>query len=166
LRSLRDQGRAGTDWLDHAEPGYNYRLSELACALGRSQLTRLPQMLALRTAAAEHYLALLANIRGLELPPSALPDRTVSWFVFVVRLAAHINRDHVQSALAARGIATGRYFAPIHLQPAWRNHAGARVSLPVTEALAVRTLALPLFNRITPQQQDEVVTALAETLLS
>ena len=165
LRCLRNQGRAGSDWLDHAEPGFNYRLSELACALGRAQLTRLDEMLKLRTAAADHYLGLLADIPGLELPPSHLPDRTISWFVFVIRLPQQLNRDRIQSLLAARGIATGRYFAPIHLQPAWRNHPSARVSLPITEAVASRVLAIPLFNRITKQQQTEVVSALAEIVI-
>ena len=70
LRSLRNHGRTGTEWLDHAEPGYNYRLSEMACALGRVQLTRLGEMLSLRNAAAEHYICLLSDIKGLELPPS------------------------------------------------------------------------------------------------
>ena len=165
LRSLRNQGRRGTEWLHHAEPGYNYRLSELACALGRVQLTRLDEMLALRTAAAEHYLLRLADIPGLELPPSSLPGCTTSWFVFVLRLPQRLNRERVQSALAARGIAAGRYFAPIHLQPAWRNHPQARVSLPVTQAIASRTLAIPLFNRITKQQQIEVANTLAEILI-
>src|SRR5580698_291217 len=71
LRSLRNQGRAATaDWLDHAEPGYNYRLSELACALGRVQLARIGEILALRRDAAERYHQLLAaaSIPGLKLP--------------------------------------------------------------------------------------------------
>jgi perosamine synthetase len=165
LRSLRNQGRSGTEWLDHVEPGYNYRISELACAMGRVQLSRLDQMLALRSAAAEHYLCLLSDIKSLELPPASLPNCTISWFVFVLRLPQQFNRDRVQSALAARGIATGRYFAPIHLQPAWRNHPQARVSLPVTQAIASRTLAIPLFNRITKQQQIEVANTLAEILI-
>jgi perosamine synthetase len=165
LRSLRNQGREGTEWLDHAEPGFNYRLSELACTLGRVQLSRLNEMLALRNAAAERYLALLTGVPCLELPPAQLPDRTISWFVFVVRMRDEQTRNDAQSALAARGIATGRYFAPIHLQPAWQHHPHARVSLPNTEALAPRMLALPLFNRITEQQQGEIANALAEILI-
>ena len=164
LRSLRNQGRAGTEWLDHAELGFNYRLSELACALGRVQLTRLSEMLAMRQSAAQRYLDLLAAIPSLELPVSRMPDRTISWFVFVVRLPAEADRDRVQSLLAAHGIATGRYFAPIHLQPAWRDRRRAGLSLPHTERIAGRTLALPLFNRITKEHQLEVVEALADTL--
>jgi len=172
LRSLRNQGRepAG-DWLDHAEPGYNYRLSELACALGRVQLSRIGEMLTLRQAAAERYDRLLREIRslipGLDLPRLSLPRRTISWFVYVVRLAEQVDRDLVQDALALRGIATGRYFAPIHLQPAWRSHPGAAAAkLPLTESIARRTLALPFFNRITLSQQEEVAAALRDVIYS
>ncbi|MGA2352438.1 MAG: DegT/DnrJ/EryC1/StrS family aminotransferase [Terracidiphilus sp.] len=166
LRSLRNQGREATsDWLDHAELGYNYRLSELACALGRVQLGRITEMLKLRSEAAERYDSLLNKIARLDLPPLALPQRTISWFVYVVRLPEEVDRDEVQASLAWRGIASGRYFAPIHLQAAWRNHAKARaITLPITESIAKRTLALPFFNRITIKQQEEVAIALEEAI--
>ncbi|MGA3262971.1 MAG: DegT/DnrJ/EryC1/StrS family aminotransferase [Terracidiphilus sp.] len=168
LRSLRNQGRSGSgDWLDHGEPGYNYRLSELACALGRVQLSRIGEMLALRQAAAQRYDALLNSIPSLELPPPTLPNRAISWFVYVVRLPQQVDRDRVQASLARRGIATGRYFAPIHLQPAWRSHSSAgAAALPITESIARRTLALPFFNRITTGQQEEVSAALREATAS
>ena len=166
LRSLRNQGRsAAGDWLDHAEPGYNYRLSDLACALGRVQLSRIDELLAMRRTVAGRYQALLETIPDLEIPPLELPDRTISWFVYVVRLPLHADRDSVRTFLAARGIATGRYFAPIHRQPAWHLHPSARAAnLPITESIARRTLALPFFNRITPSQQQHVVAALREAL--
>jgi perosamine synthetase len=165
IRSLRNQGRQPqADWLDHAEPGYNYRLSELACALGRVQLARIGEILALRRQAAERYNALLSSVPGLELPSLILPGRTISWFVYVVRLPQHLDRDHIQQALAGQGIATGRYFAPIHLQPAWRDRQSESISLPITESIARRTLALPFFNRITPSQQENVVTSLLSAL--
>ncbi len=172
LRSLRNQGRQSTgDWLDHAEPGYNYRLSELACALGCAQLSRIHEMLSLRHAAAQRYDTLLRAIANhgstsdLELPPLTLPHSTISWFVYVVRLPESVDRDRVQAVLAQRGIATGRYFAPIHLQPAWRSHPSAlSASLPITEAIGRRTLALPFFNRITAVQQQQVVRVLQDSL--
>jgi UDP-hydrolysing UDP-N-acetyl-D-glucosamine 2-epimerase len=166
LRSLRNQGRAGNDWLDQVETGYNYRLSDIACALGRVQLTRIDELLALRRAAAQSYHSLLAAVPGLELPPLTLPNRTISWFVYVVRLPQHVDRDRVQASLATLGIATGRYFAPIHLQPAWRNHPGAAAHLPITESIARRTLALPFFNRITARQQQLVADALQAAILA
>jgi perosamine synthetase len=184
IRSLRNQGRTvsrpdtdpesresdpASNWFEHVEIGYNYRLSELAAALGRVQLGRIGEILAMRRVAAEHYQTLLAGISGLELPPIALALRSISWFVYVVRLAGpgvgvfeeSGFRDRVQAALAERGIATGRYFAPIHQQPAWRNQPSAGAAkLPITEGIALRTLALPFFNRITLGQQEEVAEAL------
>ena len=166
LRQLRNQGRdASGNWFDHVEPGYNYRLSELACALGRVQLRRIDEILALRRQAAERYGSLLAGIPGLERPPLSLPLRELSWFVYVVRLPEGVDRDRVQATLALRGIATGRYFAPIHLQPVWHARSGQDVCrLSLTESIAHRTLALPFFNRITAQQQQDVAAALREAI--
>jgi perosamine synthetase len=186
LRSLRNQGRAtsraasldpghesAASWFEHTAIGYNYRLSELAAALGRAQVGRIDEILAMREAAAERYRSLLETISGMELPPIALPRRSISWFVYVIRVASKQPgaakdlgfRDRVQVALGKRGIATGRYFAPIHQQPAWRSHASvAAAHLPVTEAIAPRTLALPFFNRISIAQQEEVSEALSLTM--
>jgi perosamine synthetase len=162
LRKLRNQGRdASAGWLDQIEPGYNYRLSELACAMGRVQLKRIEEMLALRRQAAERYGALLEGICGLERPLLTLPRREISWFVFVVRLPQRVDRDRVHELLAGQGIATGRYFAPIHLQPAWRSRfAGSARNLGLTESIARRTLALPFFNCISMAQQEQVADAL------
>lgn len=181
LRSLRNQGRSvqrqiaagpkgrvnDASWFDHAEPGYNYRLPELACALGRVQLSRIGEMLAMRQAAAERYDAMLAGFPSLERPPLTLPRRVNSWFVYVVRLPEGVDRERVRASLAQRGIATGRYFAPIHLQPAWRAHpkAGAE-RLAFTESIAQRTLALPLFNSITASQQKDVAECLRDAILA
>jgi len=162
LRRLRNQGRdPGADWLDYVEPGYSYRLSELACALGRVQLRRIDEVLARRRQVAERYDALLSGIPGLERPPLSLPRRELSWFVYVVRLPEGVDRARVQAALASQGIATGRYFAPIHLQPVWRaRDASGEHQLSLTESIARRTLALPFFNGITANQQQQVADAL------
>jgi len=180
LRALRNQGRSPSatqtvsevthnpsswhDWLHHPDIGFNYRLSDLACALGRVQLSRIVEILSLRRAAAEHYHALLSGISGLELPPLSLPRCTVSWFVFVVRLTDAAARAGIQTSLAERGISTATYFAPIHGQPAWRNLAPDPASLPVTESVGSRTLALPFFTRITSDQQRQVAEALGNVL--
>jgi dTDP-4-amino-4,6-dideoxygalactose transaminase len=168
LKALRNHARAeGSDRLQYREIGYNYRLSELHCALGVEQIKRLPRILHRREAIARAYHECLAKHPALELPPLSLPDRQISWFVFVVRLCesfTQTDRDELVRKLAARGIETRRYFAPIHLQPAYRGHFPPRTALTVTESINARTLALPFFNQITEEQIREVCTALWELL--
>lgn len=168
LRSLRNQGRRPTDnWFEHSELGYNYRIPEMNCALGLAQLRRIDGILERRRAVAEEYDSRLHGCADLVLPPLSAPDCIVSWFVYVVRLSARFNaadRDAVRRRLQERGIGCGRYFAPIHLQAAYRRQPSAGVRLPVTESQAERTLALPFFNRIKSEQIAEVCDVLLEVI--
>ena len=87
----------------------------------------------------------------------------ISWFVYAVRLDGELAtaRDRILGALARRGIQCARYFAPIHLQPAYAHFRKAASSLlPVTESVVLQTLALPFFNQLTEEQATEVVLAL------
>jgi perosamine synthetase len=164
ILALRNQGRYETDdWFQHTELGYNYRISEINCALGLAQMARLKEILGKREGVAAAYHQRLSRYQQLVLPPLSIAAGRISWFVYVVRLAT-AERDAVMSGLAAAGIASGRYFAPIHLQPsyaAWRNSA----KLPVTEAEASRTLALPFFNNMEPGTIDTVCDTLGRLLL-
>jgi perosamine synthetase len=149
-------------WLEYGELGFNYRLSEMQCALGLAQLGRLEAILARREEIARRYCDLLRGNPNLTLPAATIPGARLSWFVFVVRLAqsfTRADRDRIVDSLAADGIATGRYFAPIHLQPAYAAWRGS-THLPNTERVAERTLALPFFNRITNAQVERVSRAL------
>jgi perosamine synthetase len=167
LRVLRNQGRSPSDdWLQHVELGYNYRLSEINCALGVGQLKRLSEILQRREDVARLYDRHLSGIEGLILPLLDVPGSRISWFVYVVRLDASYtpeDRDSIVHDLQQAGIGCGRYFGPIHLQPAysaWRNAS----MLPVTEAQACRTIALPFFNRIGEDQIAEVCAALSASM--
>jgi perosamine synthetase len=169
-RKLRNQGRSESgEWLQHEELGYNYRISELNCALGASQLQRLEAILQRREAVAREYHCQLQNHPDLELPPIELPRRRVSWFVYVVRLNERFavsHRDRIVQEMASRGIACGRYFAPIHMQPAYRLQPHRCMTLAHTESIAPRTLALPFFNKITNDQIAEVCESLISLLPS
>ena len=89
-----------------------------------------------------------------------MPNREISWFVYVVLLPEGTDRARVQAELARQGIATGRYFAPLHLQPALRVCTTNSAALSLTEAVARRALALPFFNHLAQDQQLEVAEAL------
>jgi perosamine synthetase len=168
VRALRNQGRRAADgWLDHSLLGYNYRISEINCALGLSQMKRIDAILAQRENRAASYRERLRAFPDLILPAVEAPDGRLCWFVFVVRLAesfAREERDGVLAFLAARGIGCAPYFAPVHRQPLYEPYAGSGCDLSVTERVAQRTLALPFFNRLTDGEIDEVCRALREAI--
>lgn len=165
LRSERNQGRApDMDWLDHDRLGFNYRLSDLAAALGVAQLEKLDRMLAARAAVAALYEAGLGAVEGLETPLAARGTERRSWFVYVVRLPAGADREATIAALAARGIASKAYLPCIHLFEHLREQGWREGQFPVAEAAAARSLALPFFPAMTESQVTRVCEALAEVL--
>jgi perosamine synthetase len=159
-RSVRNQGRAPDGgWLQHVRLGYNYRLSDINCALGLAQLERLDEMIEKRKRVARLYAEKLAEIPEIT-PPSFEKDKKISWFVYVVRLAGRFrrrDRDFVLGRLRQAGIGCSNYFSPIHLQPFYRRAFGyRRGAFPVTERVAERTIALPFYNNLTSADVDFV----------
>jgi perosamine synthetase len=163
FRSLRNQGRDDEE-SGYARLGYNYRLGELACALGSAQLERLGALSARREAVARGYHERLRERGDLVLPGLEVEGGRIGWFAYVVRLAEGFDvedRDWIVAELRRRGIGSGRYFPPIHLQPHVREVVRhRRGDFPVTEAAAARSLALPFFTGITDAQLDEVCSTL------
>jgi perosamine synthetase len=89
----------------------------------------------------------------------------MGWFVYVVTLAEGLERGEVMRAMEARGIPVRGYFSPVHLQPYLKEFLGPQtIDLPVTCAVASRTIALPFHNNMTPAQVDQVVTTLQESV--
>jgi perosamine synthetase len=166
LRSLRNQGRADSGgWLDHARLGFNYRLDDVRAAIGLAQLEKLDEILARRSAVAAGYHALLADIEGLDLLCADDEEHERSWFVYVVALPEHIDRERVIAALEARGVQTARYLPCIHLQSYMREQYGFREGLcPVAEATSARTLALPFHTGLDEDDQAYVAAALRDAL--
>ena len=151
--SERNQGRApDMGWLDHDRLGFNYRLTDIACALGLAQLERLDSMLADRARAASWYREALAGFEGLELPCEDAGGDVRGWFVFVVQLPHGADRDETIRALALRGVQSKPYLPAIHLMSLYREQFGYRGGeFPVCEGVAARSVALPFFPEITPQ---------------
>ncbi len=160
-RSMRNQGRPEMGaWLEHERLGYNYRLDEMSAALGVSQFKRLETFLEKRARVAQLYTERLAELNWVR-PPQVQPHVRMSWFVYVITLAEGLNRDAVIQKLEEQGIPARGYFAPIHTQPYIRERFGdLSDTLPVTEAIASRTLALPFHNNLSEAEVDTVVAAL------
>jgi dTDP-4-amino-4,6-dideoxygalactose transaminase len=167
LRSERNQGRAvDMGWLDHGGLGFNYRLPDLAAALGVAQLEKLDEMLARRAAVAALYEQGLAGIEGLITPTAGRGEERRSWFVYTVGLPDGADRAATIARLGDRGIAAKAYLPCIHLFPHLREQGWREGQFPVAEAASARSLALPFFPRMTESQVDRVCTELASALRS
>ncbi len=162
IDSERNQGRApDMGWLDHDRLGFNYRLSDIACAMGIAQLERLEAMLAERARVAGLYREALAEVEGLELPCEDRGGERRGWFVFVVQLPRGVDRDATVRGLAELGVQSKPYLPAIHLMSFYRERFGHRAGeLPVCEDVAARSLALPFFPGLSEGQVGRVVEAL------
>jgi dTDP-4-amino-4,6-dideoxygalactose transaminase len=166
VRSLGNQGRVQTaGGVQYADVGYNYRISEIQCALGISQLKRIDSILNRRESIARRYHEVLSRDSALRLPRLQIPDRKTSWFVYVLRLNPPLNASHrnrMISIMKSLRIETRAYFSPVHLEPPYRAIRTDARSLPVTESSADCALALPFFNRI----EDDEINVVGKTVCS
>jgi perosamine synthetase len=166
VRSERNQGR-GDDmsWIDHDRLGFNYRLTDLAAAIGVAQLERADRILSQRSRVASLYRERLEQLDTVRAPSEGDGLERRSWFVYVVEVADGIDRDAVIDRLAERGVASKAYLPCIHLQPFFRERFGFKGGeYPVAERASSRSLALPFYTTMPESKVDRVCTALAEAL--
>lgn len=165
-KSLRNQGRDGKSaWLNHSRIGYNYRLSDINCALGLAQLERLPEILRKRARVAAEYNIRLKDYVNI---PTTQAGVEKSWFTYVICLPEKYTqtmRDEILQQLCRKGIGCNNYFPPIHLQPVYRRMFGyQRGDFPVTESISERTIALSFHNNLQDHEIDYVVDCLTNIL--
>jgi perosamine synthetase len=164
--SERNQGRSpDMGWLDHDRLGFNYRLSDIACALGLAQLEHLEEMLSGRARVAALYGQALGSVEGLELPCPDAGGARRGWFVYVVQLPRGIDRDGVVRALGELAVPSKPYFPAIHLMSYYRERFGHREGeFPVCEDVAARSISLPFFPEMTEGQVERTSQALRDVL--
>ncbi len=167
--SMRNQGRGeGDTWLEHTRLGYNYRISDINCALGISQLSRLDEIVSKRNEAARIYSDKLKGVGEIIVPYISENVTKMSWFVYVVRLSDRLtrsDRNFIIDAMQGKGIQTRNYFSPIHLQPFYVNLFGYRSGdFPITEYVSDRTISLPFYTTISEEEINFVVRSLKEVL--
>lgn len=164
--SLRRFGRHGVtprpdleSWAyEIAEEGHNFRLSDIAAALGASQLNKLERFVERRNHLADRYRGLLAGL-PVTLPPAAPPGWRHAYHLFAVRVP---RRSHVYEALRADEIQVQVHYVPLHHHP---RFAADPARFPATEAAYAELLSLPLFPDLTEPEQDRVVDALAAAVM-
>ncbi len=169
-KSMRNQGRdEGMGWLAHTRLGYNYRISDINCALGVVQIERINEILAARDNVAKIYKKVLSK----KMPEIILPCENSnglirSWFVYVVQLPHNYSeeqRNSIINYLRKRGIGCNCYFPPIHLQPFYKNLFGYKEGdFPITECVSKRSIALPFFNKLSEENIQIVVQELKNAI--
>jgi perosamine synthetase len=166
--SLRNQGRGEeSGWLAHDRLGYNFRLSDVNCALGIVQLSRIDEIKAKRRQVAGWYQEMLADDDRL-IAPTEPNGCDMSWFVFVVRLrndSTLAQRDRILQQMRSQNIQVSNYFPPVHLTPFIAERFGySEGDFPVAESASKSTIALPFHNNL-PKDQVAIVSRTLKQLL-
>ncbi len=145
--------------------GFNYRLTDIACALGISQLTKLEANLARRREIAARYTAAFRNLRGVVVP-GVRPDVNPAWHLYPIRInTSQLKRDraYVFRALRAENIGVNVHYIPVHLHPYYRERFGYQGGeYPVAETAYEQLISLPMFHSMTEQDVEDVIAAVSK----
>lgn len=157
--NFRQREKQGAWAYEMVTLGYNYRLTDIQCALAASQLRKLPAWIARRQEIARRYDEAFAGLSAVE-PLQTRPNVSHGYHLYVVRLADGLDRDAVFQALRAEGIGVNVHYAPVHLHPFYREKfATGEGMCPHAENVARRIITLPVFPRMSSQDIEDVISA-------
>ena len=163
---FRERTARGAPYSPMVDLGYNYRLTDLHCALGLSQLAKFDSLLKRRARVAERYSAALGRVDAVKVP-TVLPHGRHAWHIFPVLLELErisADRDTILAALRAEGIGAVVHYVPAYWHPYYEGLGYGRGLCPRAEAAYERLLTLPLFPAMTDADVDDVLTALSKVL--
>jgi perosamine synthetase len=161
LKSLKSRYTGGYPWVfDILEPGYNYRLDEIRCALGISQLRRVTKINKMRKAATLYYHSKLHNISGIVLP-DMVSDKSHSYHLYTIRITKSfgMSRNQLFKKLKQAGIRTTVYWMPVHKFTAYNKYV-KKSNVITTSKIYDEILSLPLFPNISKRHQDAVINCI------
>lgn len=163
----RQRAEQGSWFYEMVDLGYNYRLTDFQCALGFSQLQKLPGWVKRRQEIAQRYDAALAEIPAV-IPLQTQPGVSHVYHLYVIKLnlgELQVGRDKIFAALRAEGIGVNVHYIPVHFHPYYRRQLGTKAKLcPVAETAYEQILTLPLFPGMNHQDTEDVITALAKVI--
>ena len=164
----RNQSQVNGQWYyEMTELGYNYRLSDIGCALGLSQLGKLPANISRRREIARGYNEAFAELPGV-IAPVELPEAKSSWHIYPIRLNLDrltAGRKEIFQALRAENIEVNVHYIPVHLHPYYRERFGYQGGeYPIAEAASDSLITLPLFHAMTRQDEQDVVDAVCRVV--
>ncbi|MBT4486420.1 MAG: UDP-4-amino-4,6-dideoxy-N-acetyl-beta-L-altrosamine transaminase [Rhodospirillaceae bacterium] len=161
-----DKGNRNTWYQEMVEIGFNYRASDIHCALGLSQLSKLDSFVAKRQGLARYYDDKLGALAPAVRPVRRVDDCDPAWHLYVVLIdfaALKLTRSEVMARLREWDVGTQVHYVPVHQQPYYQNKYGAQ-TLPGAESYYARALSLPLFPTMTFEDVDRVVAALSDAV--
>jgi UDP-4-amino-4,6-dideoxy-N-acetyl-beta-L-altrosamine transaminase len=159
----RMEAREGPWWHEMHDLGFNYRLSDIHCALGLSQLCKLDRFIARRRRIAELYTSGLAGVDGLQLPV-ARDHVEPGWHLYIVRVPDATLRRPLVEALHRAGIGVQVHYIPVHYHPFYQRLGYKRGAFPIAEDLYARSLSLPIFPAMTDGDVQRVIETCAATV--
>jgi len=156
----RQRAEKGGWFYQMVDLGYNYRISDIQCALGISQLKKLPEWIKRRRKIAEHYTDAFSSCRAVE-PLAVLPDRFHAYHLYVIRVKSEkeqITRDELFTALRSGGVGANVHYIPVHLHPFYRETFKTAEGLcPVSEAAYRQIISLPIYSGLNDADVDIVI---------
>lgn len=165
----RQRAAHGSYYYEMVTLGYNYRISDIQCALGLSQLKKLPAFVRRRQELAARYDEAFATLEGI-VPVNVRADRVSAYHLYPVRCrldALDLTRDAMYAALRAENIGVNVHYLPVYLHPYYRRRFNVGPGLcPIAEAAYKRLLTLPLFPRMTDEDLMDVIAAVKKIIRS
>src|SRR5207302_8413593 len=152
-------------YYDMVELGYNYRLSDIHCALGLSQLRKVDRFLKRREAIVAQYDKAFQSLTPIQLPPHASPKDRHAWHLYVVRLNLELlgcSRDDAFEQLRAQGIGAHVLYRPIYLHSFYQKQGWKRGDCPVIEKTFERLLCIPIFPAMTEAMVQKVIASVLQ----
>lgn len=161
----RQRAEQGAWFYEMVELGYNYRLTDFQCALGLSQLRKLPGWVARRQAIARTYDAAFAGLTAVT-PLTTRPEVSHAYHLYVVRFDLSqltVDRNTLFQALRTEGMGVNLHYIPVHLHPFYRQRLGTRPGMcPAAEAAYAEIMSLPIFPQMSDEDVQDVITAVSK----
>lgn len=143
----------GSWFYQQLDLGYNYRITDIQCALGVSQMKKLDRFLARRREIARRYDRAFSQIDGITIPKQ-LENTNSGWHLYIIQVE---NRKEVFENLRDKGIGVNVHYIPVYYHPYYQEHGYENVSCPVAEQVYQHIISLPIFPGLTDEQQDYVI---------
>ncbi|OOR98515.1 UDP-4-amino-4,6-dideoxy-N-acetyl-beta-L-altrosamine transaminase [Canicola haemoglobinophilus] len=160
----RYQSKTPAWYYEVIEPGFKYNLPDICAALGLQQLKKIDRFYQKRLEMANKYEEVLSSL-PIILPPKALGNNTHAWHIYPIRLKADcgISRDEFIIKMSEKGIGCSVHFIPLHKQPIWRDSYHLKPEdFPIAEQVYQNILSIPLFTKMTDEDQNRVINAMKE----